>query len=62
MISTKTIHSFFISKERREERRKEKEKEGGNEKRKKKGKTGKKNTFFSPFAKRRETLRSQQIM
>lgn len=26
MISTKTIHSFFISKERREERRKENEK------------------------------------
>lgn len=50
MISTKTIYSSLISKGGKEVGRKE------DEKRKKKGKTGKKNTFFFLFAKRRETL------
>lgn len=64
MISTKTIYSSLVSKGEREVERKKEEKERrGKEKRKKNGKTGKKNTsFFFLFAKRRETLRSQQIM
>lgn len=59
MISTKkpNIPSLISKRGREESKEKEEDK-----KKKVKGKTGKKNTFSPHLQKRRETLRSQQIM